>query len=151
MHGFIVARRPRCGISFAEQKKHVRPLESKHIAPRLSLRILGEQRMSNTETPQEQNPQEPLLGNEPAIEPVVEPIVAEHTDTLPSVEEQFRALFEPRGVVVAGASSHPGKFGFVSLHNILSNGYRGSVFGTNLNGEEVLGVSTVADIESTGG
>ena len=48
--------------------------------------------MSNTETPQEQNPQEPLLGNEPAIEPVVEPIVAEHTDTLPSVEEQFRAL-----------------------------------------------------------
>ena len=63
-------------------------------------------------------------------------------------EEQFRALFEPRGVVVAGASSHPGKFGFVSLHNILSNGYRGSVFGTNLNGEEVLGVSTVADIES---
>ena len=25
---------------------------------------------------------------------------------------RFRALFEPRGVVVAGASSHPGKFGF---------------------------------------
>ena len=24
----------------------------------------------------------------------------------------FRALFDPRGVVVAGASSHPGKFGF---------------------------------------
>jgi len=52
--------------------------------------------MSNTETPQEQNPQEPLLGNEPtiepAIEPVVEPSVAEHTDTLPSIEEQFRAL-----------------------------------------------------------
>lgn len=52
--------------------------------------------MSNTETPQEQTPQEPLLGNEPtiepAIEPVVEPSVAEHTDTLPSIEEQFRAL-----------------------------------------------------------
>ena len=31
---------------------------------------------------------------------------------------QFRALFEPRGVVVAGASSHPGKFGFVTLHNL---------------------------------
>ena len=26
---------------------------------------------------------------------------------------QFKALFEPRGVLVAGASSHPGKFGFV--------------------------------------
>ena len=37
----------------------------------------------------------------------------------------FAALFEPRGVVVAGASSHPGKFGFVALHNILSQGYAG--------------------------
>ena len=39
-------------------------------------------------------------------------------------DEQFRALFEPRGVVVAGASTHPGKFGFVALHNILSVGLR---------------------------
>jgi acetyltransferase len=61
-------------------------------------------------------------------------------------DEQFRALFEPQGVLVAGASSHPGKFGFVSLHNILAAGYRGGVFGTNLQGEEVLGIRTVADI-----
>lgn len=61
-------------------------------------------------------------------------------------QEQFEALFEPRGVLVTGASTHPGKFGFVSLHNILASGYEGAVFGTNLNGEEVLGVSTVADI-----
>ncbi len=61
-------------------------------------------------------------------------------------DEQFRALFEPRGVVVTGASTHPGKFGFVSLHNLLASGYRGGVYGTNLKGEEVLGVSTVADI-----
>lgn len=63
-------------------------------------------------------------------------------------DEQFRALFEPRGVLVTGASTHPGKFGFVSLHNLLSNGYTGKVFGTNLKGENVLGVDTVADIES---
>ena len=37
----------------------------------------------------------------------------------------FKALFEPRGVVVTGASSHPGKFGFVSLHNLLAAGYAG--------------------------
>ncbi len=61
-------------------------------------------------------------------------------------DEQFRALFEPRGVVVTGASSHPGKFGFVSLHNLLANGYAGGVYGTNLSGEEVLGIETVADI-----
>jgi acetyltransferase len=63
-------------------------------------------------------------------------------------DEQFRALFEPKGVLVAGASSHPGKFGFVSLHNILASGYKGDVFGTNLEGEEVLGIRTVADIGS---
>jgi acyl-CoA synthetase (NDP forming) len=60
--------------------------------------------------------------------------------------EQFRALFEPRGVVVAGASTHPGKFGFVSLHNLLAAGYQGKVFATNLQGEEVLGVQTVPSI-----
>ena len=61
-------------------------------------------------------------------------------------DAQFRALFEPRGVVVAGASSHPGKFGFVSLHNILASGYQGTVQATNLQGETVLDVPTVASI-----
>ena len=65
----------------------------------------------------------------------------------PPTDAQFRALFEPRGVLVTGASSHPGKFGFVSLHNLLASGYAGGVFGTNLKGEEVLGVKTVADID----
>jgi acyl-CoA synthetase (NDP forming) len=60
---------------------------------------------------------------------------------------QFQALFDPRAVVVAGASTHPGKFGFVSLHNILASGFAGGVYGTNLQGEEVLGVRTVADID----
>ena len=59
---------------------------------------------------------------------------------------QFRALFEPRGVVVAGASTHPGKFGFVSLHNILASGYEGKVFGTNRDGSEVLGIRCAREI-----
>jgi acetyltransferase len=62
-------------------------------------------------------------------------------------DAQFAALFEPKGVVVTGASTHPGKFGFVSLHNILAGGYTGGIFGTNLQGENVLGIQTVADIE----
>ncbi len=64
----------------------------------------------------------------------------------PPSDEHFHALFEPRGVVIAGASTHPGKFGFVSLHNLLANGYAGAVFATNLQGEEVLGVRTVTDV-----
>ena len=49
-------------------------------------------------------------------------------------------------MLVTGASTHPGKFGFVSLHNLLAAGYEGRVFGTNLQGEEVLGIQTVADV-----
>ena len=48
-----------------------------------------------------------------------------------SVRSGFDALFDPKGVLVAGVSTHPGKFGFVSLHNILASGYEGRVFGTS--------------------
>jgi acetyltransferase len=61
--------------------------------------------------------------------------------------EQFAALFEPRGVVVAGASTHPGKFGFVSLHNVLAHGYAGGVFATNLDGAPVLGIETLRSLD----
>ena len=71
---------------------------------------------------------------------------ATHTRRARPTDTQFQALFDPKGVVVAGASTHPGKFGFVSLHNILASGYQGAVFGTNLEGEEVLGIRTVADV-----
>ncbi|HEU5081782.1 MAG TPA: acetate--CoA ligase family protein [Acidimicrobiales bacterium] len=60
--------------------------------------------------------------------------------------EQFRALFEPKGIIIAGASTHPGKFGFVTLHNLLAGGYSGKIFATNREGSEVLGVPTVPDV-----
>jgi len=59
----------------------------------------------------------------------------------------LRPLFDPRGVVVVGASSHPGKFGFVALHNILSQGFAGPVFATNRDGGEILGVRAVPRID----
>jgi molecular chaperone GrpE len=43
--------------------------------------------MTNTE-----NNQEAMLANEPAVEAAAESIVEDHTDKLPSIEEQFRAL-----------------------------------------------------------
>ncbi|HWW44644.1 MAG TPA: CoA-binding protein [Acidimicrobiia bacterium] len=58
----------------------------------------------------------------------------------------MRALFEPDGIIVAGASSHPGKFGFTALHNILACGYQGPVFATNREGGEILGVPCLTDI-----
>jgi acetyltransferase len=62
-------------------------------------------------------------------------------------KRDFGALFDPKGVIVAGASTHPGKFGFVALHNLLAAGYRGKVFATNLEGTPVLGIDTVADVD----
>lgn len=62
-------------------------------------------------------------------------------------DERFGAVFNPRGVVVVGASSHPGKFGFVSLHNILASGFQGGVYGTNLQGEVILGIKTATSIK----
>ena len=43
--------------------------------------------------------------------------------TIRQPSERFRALFEPRGIVVAGAATHPGKFGFVAYHNLRAAGY----------------------------
>ncbi len=63
-----------------------------------------------------------------------------------SVLERFRPLFYPRGVVVAGASSHPGKFGFVTLHNLLRFGYQGEVFPVNREGAEILGRKCLRDV-----
>ena len=83
-----------------------------------------------------------------ALVEIGEPVSVERAARPRPSDAQFAALFEPRGVLVTGASTHPGKFGFVSLHNLLASGYEGAVFGTNLQGEEVLGVRTVADIDS---
>ncbi len=70
------------------------------------------------------------------------------TDLTNDVDPRFAALFEPKGILIAGASTHPGKFGFVSLHNVLANGYAGAVYATNLEGATVLGVETIASIEA---
>jgi len=60
--------------------------------------------------------------------------------------ERFRPLFHPRGIVVAGASTHPGKFGFVALHHLLRFGYQGEVFPVNREGAEVLGLRSYRDV-----
>ena len=58
---------------------------------------------------------------------------------------RLRPLFEPRGVLVAGVSAHPGKYGFVALHHLLAGGYRGAVFALGREAE-ILGHKTLSDI-----
>ncbi len=63
-----------------------------------------------------------------------------------ALRERYRPLFDPRGIVVAGVSSHPGKFGFVAYHNLLRFGYRGKLFPIHRQGEEILGRPTLRDV-----
>ena len=60
--------------------------------------------------------------------------------------ERFRPLFYPRGIIITGVSSHPGKFGFASLHNLIAHGYQGEIFPVNRDGAEVLNRRTYSDI-----
>ncbi len=57
-------------------------------------------------------------------------------------------LFDPRGVVVTGVSNHPGKFGFVALHNILRCGYAGPVFPIGREEGQVLGLDLLSSVDA---
>jgi hypothetical protein len=95
-----------------------------------------------------------LRGAEPvAVDALVEiaevateprPVTTPRSDE--EVIERFRPLFEPRGIVLAGVSSHPGKFGFTAYHNLLRFGYRGELFPVNRDGLEILGRPTLRDV-----
>ena len=63
-----------------------------------------------------------------------------------SEHPNLKSLFDPKGVIVVGASSHPGKFGFVALHNILNSGFEGPVYATNKEKISLLGISTIQNI-----
>ncbi len=58
------------------------------------------------------------------------------------VLERFAPLFDPKGIIVAGVSSHPGKFGLAAFHNLLRFGYRGDLYPVNRDGAEILGRRT---------
>ncbi len=60
--------------------------------------------------------------------------------------ERFRPLFYPRGIVIPGVSSHPGKFGFAALHNLLCHDFAGEIFPVNRDGATVLERSTYREI-----
>ena len=64
-----------------------------------------------------------------------------------TLRARFAPLFAPKGIVIAGVSSHPGKFGFVVYHNLLRFGYEGALFALTRDGGEVLGRPTLTSID----
>jgi acetyltransferase len=87
-----------------------------------------------------------VLGSEPGVEGAAAAAPSRASASDSELLERFRPLFHPRGIVVAGASAHPGKFGFAALHNLLRFGYRGEVFPVNREGAEVLGRRSYRDV-----
>jgi acetyltransferase len=82
-----------------------------------------------------------LAGQGAAAEPKpADPLAAD------AILERFRPLFHPRGIVVAGVAGHPGKFGFVTLHNLMRFEFSGDLFPVKRDGAEVLGRATHADV-----
>ena len=58
----------------------------------------------------------------------------------------FEKFFEPKSVVVVGASSAPHKPGNDVIRNILANGYSGKLYLVNPKGEEILGMKAFSSI-----
>jgi len=55
-------------------------------------------------------------------------------------------LFNPRSVVVVGASSDPGKWGHRILKSIIEGGYRGGIYPVNPRRESILGLTACASL-----
>jgi len=51
----------------------------------------------------------------------------------------LEAFFSPRSVAVVGASSVPGKMGYILMDNIIRGGYQGKIYAVNPKGGEILG------------
>jgi acetyltransferase len=60
--------------------------------------------------------------------------------------DKFKPLFYPRGIVVTGVSQHPGKFGTVAYHNLISCGYQGELFPINREGVTSFGRPTYKSV-----
>ena len=78
--------------------------------------------------------------------PVDAPRAASPAPGEDALRARFQPLFEPRGIVIAGVSSHPGKFGFVTFHNLLRFGYEGQLFPVTRDGGDILGYPTLSDV-----
>jgi len=59
----------------------------------------------------------------------------------------FRALFEPRHVMVVGASRTPGKIGHTVVHNLLRGGFLGRISPINPAGGDIEGVPCFRSID----
>ncbi len=65
--------------------------------------------------------------------------------------QDVKYLFEPRSVVVIGASSRAGKLGHTVVSNLVSSGYQGKIYPVNPAGGVILGIPVYRDVSSITG
>jgi len=63
------------------------------------------------------------------------------------LSNDLKGFFEPKSVVVIGASGTPGKPGNDVIRNILANGFKGEIHLVNPKGGEILGKKVTSSIE----
>jgi len=63
----------------------------------------------------------------------------------------WRALFHPRSIIVAGASSNAAKWGGSLLVNLVSEGFPGTIYPINARGGGLLGLPAYTDISEVPG
>jgi acetate---CoA ligase (ADP-forming) len=57
-------------------------------------------------------------------------------------------LFKPSSIAVIGASSVPGKIGYLILNHLVTQGYKGTIIPVNPKADEILGVKAYKDLKS---
>ena len=66
--------------------------------------------------------------------------------------KSLNPMFTARSVVLIGASSNPGKWGYVMLKNLINGGFTGNIYPVNPEAEELLGkkvYKTLEDVPET--
>jgi len=63
------------------------------------------------------------------------------------MSESLRPFFEPKSVVIIGASRTPGKAGYEIVRNILANEYEGKIYLVNPKAEEILGFKSYSSVK----
>jgi acetyl-CoA synthetase (ADP-forming) len=60
--------------------------------------------------------------------------------------DALKALIEPKGIAVIGASRSPGKIGYTVLRNIIEYGFKGGIYPVNPNATEILGYKSYPSV-----
>ena len=61
--------------------------------------------------------------------------------------ERLNPLFQARSVALIGASSNPGKWGFIMLKNLINGGFAGNIYPINPDADELLGIKVYKTLE----